>query len=311
MGRTIAFLAAASVMSLMAGNVVPARATPPPIGLRVGDVLVYGLTIDVQIHTSPSPGSSQPPVTLDTAMQGTETMTGLRADPDGSVHARVDVTLHGKTSDQSKALQQSVLLKISPDGSVRAESGGQAAMQYFAFIDQATNGIGRRTLHVGEVFHRSIPGASGFSTAIDTTAKVVAQQQYHGYPTFAIQSTGSAKLDTQFAGAKAVGTLSVAGTTYYDQMDDLLIGMAARTDVDAVVAGAQGGRLDFVTNVDLVLNSRQHIVPTPAPSPPAATALPTEPPTESPSPAPAPSSGYYTPPPPSPVPPTPAPPASP
>jgi len=309
MGRKLALSTVVVAAVCIAIGIIASPASPTSIGLSVGEVLVYDLTIEVQVHGMPSAGSTAPPITLDTAMQGTETMTGLRADPDGSVHASVDLAVHGNANGQKTASEQTILLKISPDGAVNVESGGGAlAQQYFSYLTQISKSYRNRTLHVGDVFHTSVPGPAGFASAIDTTAKVVGMKQFQGYPTFAIQSTGSGKLDTSTSGVRTQGTLSVAGTTYYDQADNLFVGTATRANVDAVVSGVQSGRLTVVDTTNIVLASVKHIAaPAPAASAmpeatpsPAGPPNPSESPTEAPTAPPTPS-GYYTPTPPAPT----------
>ena len=101
--------------------------------------------------------------------------------------------------------------------------------------------------------------------------KVVAQKQYRGYPTFAIQSTGVAPIDTTIEGHAVKGQITTAGTTYYDQRDQLFVGWATRANADAQFSGAQGGHFTTLTTASIILRSVTHgAASAAAPSPSAA-----------------------------------------
>jgi hypothetical protein len=293
--------------ALVLSGVENAASTPTSARGRMhpGDKLTYDLTIEFQLHTLPAPHATQPAVTLDTTAQGTETLTALRADADGTVHASFNLALQAQNNGASQALQRVMLLKIAPDGSTAMEGGGdQSTAQYLAMLSGAAKQFRGHVLHVGDVFHQTMDVPGSIPIRVESTARVTAEKMYRGYPTFAIASTGSGNVDTNYAGARMTGTVDVAGTTYFDQVDQLLVGAATRANVDLQVAGTQGGHATVVVTSNMILTSFKHgPPPTPVPAPTATPAPASPTPAPSPSPATAPTpSGYYTPPPPSPSP---------
>jgi len=301
MGRATAAIISAIAISVLAGSAL-ASSSSAPIG--PGDVAKYDLAIELQVHVAPAPHTTQAPISMDTSILGTETITGLRSDPDGSVHCSVDVALRSNGASQTQNVHQTVFVKVQPDGTMDVESGGNAQIaQYLKSFSDAAKMYRGRTLHVGDVFSNTVNVPGLIPIKVETRATVVGQQMYRGYPTFAIQSTGDGKIDNDIQGMHATGTFTVAGTTYVDQKDKLFIGEAVRSNVDATVAGASGNRVNAVATINLVLNSLVHAKPKAAhTSAPAAAASPTPPPTPEPTPTPIPPDQYYTPTPPAPTP---------
>jgi hypothetical protein len=306
MGRTIAATAALTAASLL-GAAALAIPSHSGMSLHPGDKLAYDFAMEIQIHLQPASHSSQPPVNADTTVQGGETVTVLRADRDGSLHAKVDLSLQMRGNGHATPLNRTLLVKIGPDQSMTVEAGGdQSLAQYLSGFASAQKTFAGRTLRVGDVFHQSMTVPGALPTTITTTLKVVAEKQYRGYPTFAIQATGVAPIDTTIEGHQVKGQITTAGTTYYDQRDQLFVGWATRANADADFSGAQGGHFTTLTTASIVLRSLSHgAAPTAAPSAsasPASSASPSASPAPSPSLAPATPGGYYTPPPPSPTP---------
>jgi hypothetical protein len=302
MGRTIAALCAVIAAVLVSGAARGVAALPA-LGLHPGDNLAYDLSMEVQVHGQPLPHSTQPPYTIDTTVQGSEKITVLRADPDGSLHASMNVAFGVKSNGQSTPIQRVTLVKIAPDQSITVERGGDSSMaQYFSVISQAQKAYVGRTLHVGDVINQSVNVPGNFPVTVTTSAKVVAEKTYRGYPTFAIQVTGSAPVDVPVQSNRMKGKMTIAGTNYFDQKDQLFVGSAARVNLDATVAGPQGGHLTMVETVNVVLKSFTHgPAPLPVPTPSAMPSAVSSP-SGTPTPSPTPTSGYYTPPPPSPTP---------
>ena len=299
MGRTIAAIACAALALSLAASALAASTT----FLHVGDVVKYGLAIGVNVNIAPAPHTTQPPVAVKTNVYGTETITGLRTDPDGSVHAKVDISLNSAGTSGTTIVDRTLLMRFAPDGSVAGEGGEDATtMQYIQALSEASRPYRNRTLYVGEKFSQSMQLPGVMPMTVDTQATVVAYKTYLGYPTYAIQSTGTGNFDTLIEGMQAKGVFDVAGTTYYDQRDHLLIGQAMRSSINAQVEGSQGNRITATTTVSLSLGSYVHGRPTPAP---AKRVAPSPTPTPSPSPSSTPTlspSQYYTPTPPAPTP---------
>lgn len=301
LGRTIAIVACAAV-ALIAG--AGASAAPSGAFLHVGDVITYGLSTIADADVAPAPNTAQPPVKVKTTVNGTETITGVRSDPDGSVHAKVDVVLDSSGTTGTTIINRTLLMKVSPDGSVSGEGGEDAmTMQYARAISDASAPFRDRQLYVGERFSQTLTLAGIVPMTVTTQAHVVGLKTYLGYPTYAIESTGSGNFDTSLEGQRTKGVFDIAGTTYYDQRDRLLVGEAMRSSIDARLASAQGSRITAATTVTLQLQSYVHGKPKPAA--PAKHVAPSPTPTPSPSPSPTPTlspSQYYTPTPPAPTP---------
>lgn len=301
--RTIAAIAGTALALSVAASALAASSA----FLHVGDVVRYGLSIGVNVNVAPAPNTTQPPVAVKSAVYGTETITGLRSDADGSVHAKVDVSLDSAGTSGTTIVDRTLLMKITPDGSVIGEGGEDATtMQYIQALSEASRPYRNRSLYVGEKFSQTMQLPGVVPMTVNTQATVVGYKTYLGYPTYAIQSTGTGNFDTMIEGMRAKGVFDVAGTTYYDQRDRLLIGQAMRSSINAQVEGAQGNHITATTTVSLSLGSYVRGKPTPAPVKHTA-------PRPSPTPAPSPSpsatptlspSQYYTP---TPAAPTPAP----
>ncbi|HYK52947.1 MAG TPA: hypothetical protein VEV38_05405 [Candidatus Eremiobacteraceae bacterium] len=306
LGRTIAAIACSALVLSFAASALAAS----NIFLHVGDVVKYGLSIGVNVNIAPAPNTTQPPVAVKTNVYGTETITGLRTDSDGSVHAKVDVALNSAGTSGTTIVNRTLLMRIAPDGSVAGEGGEDATtMQYIQALSEASRPYRSRTLYVGEKFSQSMQLPGVVPMTVDTQATVVGEKTYLGYPTYAIQSTGTGNFDTMIEGMHAKGVFDVGGTTYYDQRDRLLIGQAMRSSINAQLSGAQGNHITATTTVSLSLGSYVHGHPTPTPVK-RATPGPSPTPTPSPSPSAVATYGpnqYYTPTPPSGTPPVPVP----
>ena len=301
-GRTIA--AVASTAAALAAAAIALAATSGSF-LHAGDVVTYGLAIGVDVKVAPAPRTTQPPVSVKTSVSGTETITGLRTDPDGSVHASVNVALNSAGTSGTTIVNRTLLMKLSPDGSVSGEGGEDATtMQYIRALSDASAPFRNRALYIGEKFSQTLTLPGVVPMTVTTQGTVVGLKSYLGYPTYAIQSTGTGRFDTTIEGAPAKGTFDVAGTTYYDQRDKLLVGQAMRSTMDAQLSGSLTNRITAVTTVTIQLGSYVHGKPKPT-APPAKKAAPSPTPAPSPSPSSTPTlspSQYYTPTPPAPTP---------
>lgn len=277
----------------------------PQAGLKPGDTITYGVAADVTMHVVPNGQSNQAPFTAISLVRGTEALQGMRRDADGTVHARLDLNLNLSSNGQTQAVQRSLLFRVAPNGAMTMEgnTAGELA-PYIDVLNQTSTLFAGRVLHVGDVFHQkfNIPGI--MPIAVTSTAKVVGSGRYRGYPSFSIQTVGSGTLNSTMQGLSMRGTFDIAGTTYYDQKDRLLLGQTARTTADMHVSGPQAGHLSVAASQTLELDSVTHAAPLPRvsaaplrPSPPPAAASPTPSPAASPQPSPTPG-GYYTPTPP-------------
>lgn len=302
LGRTIAAIASAAA-ALTIGAVALASTSGP--FLHAGDVLTYAVSLGANVDVAPAPNTTEKPVVLKTSASGTETITGLRNDPDGSVHAKVDVAVNAAGSTGTTIVDRTLLMKISPSGSVTGEGGEDATtMQYFRALSDASARYRNRTLYVGEKFTQTMTFNGIVPMTVTTQATVVGLKTYLGHPTYSIESTGTGNFDTTVEGEPAKGAFEVAGTTYYDQRDRLFIGEAMHTNLDAQIAGAQGNRITAVTTETIQLGSFVHGKPQPT-APPIKKAAPSPTPAPSPSPSATPTlspSQYYTPTPPVPTP---------
>ncbi len=302
MGRTLLVVAVVLAAAFIAQTI----ASGSPVVLRPGDMLTYDIGIEVQVHVSPAPHTTQAPVAFETSATGTETITALGTAPDGTVSASVSVSLASNDVSGRRTLARTVLMKIKPDGSIQPGPGTDAqSAAYIEALSQAAQLYQGKKLYVGETLRQTVSIPGPMPMKMTTQAKVTGENMYRGYPTFAIQSTGSATINTILYGMKATGTADEAGTTYVDQQDHLLIGAAVRSDVNALVGGDGGNHTSVVYTMTLALRSYHHqSVRTPAPAASAVppTAAPSPVPSASPSPPPTPASEYYTPTPPVPTP---------
>jgi hypothetical protein len=302
MGRGIAAISIIAAAALFAGISASQASSSQP--LRPGDVLKYDIAIELQFHVIPAPHSTQPPVNVETSVLGTATLSALRTDADGTVHASVDVATRSSTTGQTQRITRGLLVKIAPQGSIQVERGGDAATaQYLKMIGDSASLCRYRTLHVGDTFAQEINfAAAGLAPmTLTTQAKVVAKKVYRGFPTFAVQLTGNGNIDTQIQGARVTGTVTFAGTKYCDQDDQLLIGDAVRSNVDATMSSEKGQRLSAVATINIILDSRTRAAlrnPQNSPTPAAPSPVPSVAPTPTPIPPPQ----YYTPTPPGPTP---------
>ena len=287
---------AASAPSTIASTSATARLHP-------GDAVTYDLIIDSNVRFAPAVSGSQP-VTMTSDSQGTEKITTLRVDADGTAHMRVDLAIDSSGALGQRSMRQTMLVRIGSDGSVAAENPtGDGAAQFLKSFSDAAKLMRGRTLYVGERFAQSATLPGPVPVIVNMHEQVVSEKTYLGYPAFAIQSTGNGTFDTSIAGIAEKGTFDVAGTSYVDQRDQLFIGAAARSNVDASVSGAQAGHLTALWTTTITLASFVHGKVRPASLPTHAPVTPTPaPPSPSPTPVPTPTSGYYTPTPPAPTP---------
>jgi len=303
-GTIIAFIA-----SLVATANGPAVSVPSTIAAasataktHPGDVLTYDLGIDLTAHFTPA-GSGTQSLTLQSSTKGSEKITTMRVDADGTAHARVDLAINSSGAAGQQSIKQTMFMRIGPDGSIATEGAtGTNAAQYIKAFSDAAKLLRGRTLYVGERFTQSMTLPGTVPVTVDMQEQVVSEKTYRGYPSFAIQSTGNGTFNTASAGIGEKGTFDVAGTSYVDQRDQLLIGEAVRSNVDATLSGAQGGHLTALANLTLTLESFVHGSPRPAVRETHAPVTPPPAPSPSPTPVPTPTSGYYTPTPPVPTP---------
>lgn len=301
---------AAFITSLDATANGPAASAPSAIApasatarLHPGDAVTYDLSIDSNAHFAPAASGSQP-VTMTNNSQGTEKITTLRIDGDGTAHMRVDLAINSSGALGQRTIRQTMLVRIGSDGSVATEdTTGDGAAEFLKSFSDAAKLMRGRTLYVGESFAQSATLPDPVPVTVNMHEAVVSEKTYLGYPAFAIQSTGNGTFDTSIAGIAEKGTFDVAGTSYIDQRDQLFIGAAARSNVDASVSGAQAGHLTALWTTTITLASFVHGKVRPAALRTHAPVAPTPaPPLPSPTPIPTPTSGYYTPTPPAPTP---------
>ena len=297
-GRTLALLCATAGVILAASM---AQAVPSTF-YHPGDVLTYDIGVDVKLHVSSA--QSPTPQAFESTVNGTETISIGRADPDGSLHGNLNLALTANTAGTSQSFARTLAFKIAPDDTTSIENGDPSMNQYLAMLNQAHKSYGGRVLHVGDVINQTLSLPGTIPLTLTTTAKVVAQKVYRGYPTFAIQVTGTAPVDTQVQGMPTKGMLTVAGTDYYDQHDEIFVGAAVSVNGNLTVGDkSQTGHIKIAETQDVELKSlvRGKAAP-PAQTPAPAPSLTATPGPSIVTPVPIPTNGYYTPPPPSPSP---------
>jgi hypothetical protein len=278
--------------------------------LRAGDRLVYDLTIEQQVHGVPPAHAKVTEVTKDGAGEGTELISISSVAPDGSARARVAVDFVGVYDRKPLRAHQTFDASISPDGQMRASGIGHQAEQAFTLANMTAREFSGMQLHVGQVW-RSVEPLPNSPGVLRLLRRIVKQTDYHGLPTFVVQTVGNGAYRQALKGQIVDSAVSLTGTSYYDSRDRLFVGAAVRTLSLVSYPQSHGAHVNATSRINVMLRDFTHSA---APATPARRAahkypapLPVRKPLPSPSPsaqaAPAPSGAAL----PSPVPTTPVP----
>ena len=232
-----------------------------------GDLLVYDVTLEVQMHALGADAS--PSMTRVTSGAGTETMSIDRVVSDGTAYATVRFTYRGMADGRPVTVVRSWRAEVAPDGEVRSvgapPSLGDDLDQALGYVNGLTKGLPARSLASGAAWTVNEPlGAASGSMIVKST--VTGIQQYGGHRAFVIEQNGSGAFTQSVNGSPSVGSVALGGTVYYDGADRLLIGVAARGQTEMALTNSNISHISATTTVNIRLRSWRHASAGPAAS---------------------------------------------
>ena len=255
--RTIAATILLAVLALSFAAPRSSAATTP--SLAVGDQLVYAITVELQQHhvKGGGPKTKSQDKTLESAAQGTETFTVYAIGADGTAFANVDLNFKGLDQGQPVAFQTTSPGKILPDGQLKVKSQiGLGVSDAISFANSTTLELGQHApLGVGKAWTNS---AKTEFLAMTMSRKVVARSNYRGVTAFALQSNGAGALLRTADGKQTAGSITVSGTTYYDDQHRLLVGEALRTLTVVQQPESASTHDDYSSALNVVLDTWRH-----------------------------------------------------
>lgn len=258
---------------VMLALALPSAALGANSALVAGDQLVYAITVELQQHHVRGSGAK----TLDNATassaQGTATFTVYSIGADGTAYANVALDFKGLNEGQPVVFASTTTGKILPDGQLRTKAQvGLGVSDAIGAADTTAGEIsGQAPLAVG----KSWTNAANTSFILMTmTRRVVGRANYQGFPAYALQSRGSGTLLRTADGKPTSGTVTVSGTTYYDNHDRVLIGEALRSLTVVEAPGGPSMHDDYSAAFNVVLNAWTHASPAPAAQPAGAQTSP-------------------------------------
>jgi hypothetical protein len=257
---TAAITALAIVVTLAAGfSADGSRALAAAQSVAPGDLLVYDVTLDVQLYALGA--GSNPSMTRVTSGAGTETMSIDRVVSDGTAYAGMKLSYRGTVDGRPVTIVRSWRAELAPDGEIHSigapPSLGDELDQALAYINGLTKGLPARSLGPGAAWTVTEPlGASTGSMIIKN--RVTGVQQYEGHRAFVIEQNGSGAFTQSVNGTPSVGSIAMGGTVYYDGADRLLIGGAARGQTEMALAQANISHISATTTVNIRLRSWHH-----------------------------------------------------
>jgi hypothetical protein len=265
---TVAFAAlVAAFVGLDSGRIL--AAAPRPV--VPGDVLVYDVTVDVQMYALGP--KSRPAMTRVTSGAGTETIAIDRVASDGTAFAGLTISFRGTADGRPVNVDQSWRAQLAPDGEIHSVGArpalGEDLDQALSYINGLTKGLRSRTLASGTTWTAKEPlGSSSGSMIITNT--VVGVQPYHGYRTYVIAQNGAGAFTQSIGGSPGVGSIAIGGTLYYDKADHVLIGGAARGQTEMALTHADIAHISATTTVKVQMRSWTHAPAAALAPPPAA-----------------------------------------
>jgi len=260
---TAAITTLAVVVTLAAGfSVDGSRALAAAQSVAPGDLLVYDVTLDVQLHALGVDSTRS--MTRVTSGAGTETMSISRVVSDGTAFAGMKFSYRGTIDGRPVTIVRSWRAELAPDGEIHSigapPSLGDDLDQALAYINGLTKGLPARSLASGTAWSVMEPlGSSAGSMIIKS--KVTGVQQYEGHRAYVIEQNGSGAFTQSVDGTPSVGSIAMGGTVYYDGADRLLIGGAARGQTEMALAHADISHISATTTVNIRLRSwhRAHV----------------------------------------------------
>ena len=286
MRRSVGLAAAAAVAMLAASDLAVSTAATASSFLP-GDQVVYSVTVELQQHHVRGKAKKDD-IVSESSAQGTATFSIYAVGQDGTAFANVALDFKGTNEGQPVELQTTTPGKITADGQLLTKAHlGLGVSDAFGAANTTSGEIARHeTLAVGKSWTNA--AKTSFLT-LDVKRTVVGQTRYQGFAAYTLESVGNGSLLRTADGQPTSGTITVGGTTYYDNRNRMLIGEAFRT-LMIVQPPVPSMHDDYSSAFDLVLDSWTHASPAPVASPassPLDTSSPQAPvPYESPTPMP-------------------------
>ncbi len=250
---TVTLLVAGGLIANMpyGANAVPAAGT----SLRVGDRLIYAITIELQQHHVKA-GAVTQDRTTESSVHGTETFTIYAIGGDGTAYANAEASFRGIDDGRPVDLHTKTAAKVLPDGQLRTkDQTGLGVSDAIGFANTTTQETSRHTLSLG----------SGWTTAeltpyvhLTMSRKVNGKAAFRGLTAYVLRSIGSGTLVRTTDGKPASGTIAISATSYYDDKDRLLIGEALRTLTVVRQSADESAHDNYSTTMDVVLSSWIH-----------------------------------------------------
>jgi hypothetical protein len=248
------------VMFVLAATPRAARAANSPFA--AGDQLVYAITVELQQHHVRGSGSKSLDNATASSAQGTATFTIYSIGSDGTAYANVALDFKGLNEGEPVTLDSVTTGKILPDGQLRTKT--QVGLGVSDAIGAADTTAGEITGQAPLAVGKSWTNAAKTPFILMTmTRKVVGKTKYGGFQAYALQSLGSGTLLKTADGQPASGTVTVSGTTYYDNHDRVLIGEALRSLTVVQMPGGASMHDDYSAAFNVVLNAWTHASPAP------------------------------------------------
>ncbi len=267
MRRSVVLAAAAAVAMLAASDLaVSTAATASPF--LPGDQVVYSVTVELQQHHVRGK-AKRDDIVSESSAQGTATFAIYAVGQDGTAFANVALDFKGTNEGQPVELQTTTPGKITAAGQLLTKAHlGLGVSDAFGAANTTSGEIARHeTLAVGKSWTNA--AKTSFLT-LDVKRTVVGRTRYQGFAAYTLQSVGNGSLLRTADGQPASGTITVGGTTYYDDRNRMLIGEAFRTLL-IVQPAIPSMHDDYSSAFDVVLDSWTHASPAPlasaAPSP--------------------------------------------
>lgn len=260
----------------IAAALLPLSSSAAPSSFVPGDQVVYSITVELQQHHVKGKAKSDDTVSESSA-QGTATFAIYAVDQDGTAFANVTLDLKGTNAGQPVELQTVTPGKITSDGQLLTKARlGMGISDALGAANTVSDEIAHHgTLALGKSWTNA--AKTSFIT-LDMKRTVVGQTNYQGFSAYTLQSVGNGSLLRTADGQPTTGTITVGGTTYYDDRNRVLIGEAFRT-LTVIQPPVPSMHDDYSSAFNVVLDRWTHASPAPAKSAepePADTTSPTD-----------------------------------
>ncbi|MBC5826013.1 MAG: hypothetical protein GIX02_14570 [Candidatus Eremiobacteraeota bacterium] len=269
----IVTVALSLAMRVQAGQPpVPIHAQADRSRLKTGDVLLYDLTIEQQVHEQRESQSGPPPQGAvsrfrEGAAQGTARFEILGVDASGFARARVSIDTTRQAGIHRWHAVNGYFAAIAPSGVITPDPTlGMEVDEITSFADIAARDFAAAPMHVG-TNRASAERLPGDPVVFKIIARIVGLRG-GSWPTFVIAADGEGLFKNTIVSHVADGRASLSGTSYYDEKDRLIVGSAMRSLLIFDVDGRHGPHIDATTSLKLMLRSITHAQP-PVPLPAA------------------------------------------